>query len=201
MINQAKNSYHDTGIGPILWGTVISVCSIVTFFQIKYQFSLPFDIWWLTLIAIVPQVLIAIKENKASKVQRHDDKMMDTVWICFGVSIFLLIFINANIVDKLNPVFKAYIDIKGTKPEYNFSSFSTSLFLLLYGIPTIVTGASRNVKPMLWGGIMCWICCVISVYTTIEWDMILTAISAVAAWLIPGIIIRSKYLKNSKANV
>lgn len=202
MINKAKNSYHDTGIGPILWGSVISFCSLVTFFQIKYQFRLPFDIWLLTLIAIVPQVFIAIQEGRTSKVKGYDDRIMDTVWLCFGISIFLLIFINANITYKLNPVFQTYIDVKGTRPEFNYSSFSTSFFLLLYGIPTIITGTCRNMRPMLFGGIVCWICCVISVYTKIEWDMILTAIAAIAAWLIPGIIIRSRFLKNnSKANV
>jgi hypothetical protein len=201
MINKAKNSYHDTGIGPILWGSVISLCSLVTFFQIKYQFSLPFDIWLLTLIAIVPQVFIAIKEGRNSKVKGYDDKIMDTVWICFGISIFLLIFINANIVSRLNPVFQTYIDVKGSRPEFNYSSFSTSFFLLLYGIPTIITGTCRNMKPMLFGGIICWICCVISVYTKVEWDMLLTALAAISAWLIPGIMIRSKFLKNSTANV
>ena len=36
MINKAKNSYHDSGIGPILWGSVIALCSLVTFFQIRF---------------------------------------------------------------------------------------------------------------------------------------------------------------------
>ena len=49
MINKAKNSYHDSGIGPILWGSVIALCSLVTFLQIRFDFPLPFDIWYLTL--------------------------------------------------------------------------------------------------------------------------------------------------------
>ncbi|WP_462219440.1 hypothetical protein [Ferruginibacter sp.] len=201
MINKAKNSYLDSGVGPILWGTVISVCSLVTFFKIKYQFDLPFDIWFLTLIAIVPQIFIAAKGNRLNKVKGYDDKMIDYVWICFGISIFLLIFINANIIKQLNPVFQTYIDVKGYRPEYNYSSFTSSFFLLLYGIPTIITGSCRNMRPMFYGGIVCWICCVISIYTKIEWDMLLTAIAATAAWLIPGIILRSQFIKKRKGNV
>jgi hypothetical protein len=201
MINRAKNSYLDSGIGPILWGTVITVCSLVTFFEIRYRFDLPFSIWFLTLIAIVPQIFIAVKQNRTSKVKGYDHKIIDYVWICFGISIFLLIFINANIVYHLNPVFQTYIDVKGTRPEFNYSSFSSSFFLLLYGIPTIITGACRNMRPMLYGGIVCWICCIISVYAKVEWDMLLTAVAAMAAWLIPGIIIRSKFIKNRKVNV
>lgn len=201
MINKAKNNYHDSGIGPILWGSVITLCSLVTYFQIRFQFKLPFDIWLLTLIAIVPQVLIVAKEKKNNKVRSYDDHIMDAVWMCFGISIFLLIFINANIVKQLNPVFQTYIDVKGTRPEFNYSSFITSFFLLLYGIPTIITGSCRGMKPMLYGGIICWICSIISVYTKIEWDMLLTAFSAICAWLIPGIILWSRYKKMRTTNV
>ena len=201
MINKAKNSYLDSGIGPMLWGSVIAVCSLVTFFRIKYDFDLPFDIWLLPLVAVIPQIYIAVKENRTSKVKGYDDKIIDSVWICFGISIFLLIFINANIIKELNPVFQTYIDLKGYRPEYNYSSFTSSFFLLLYGIPTIITGSCRNMSPMFYGGIVCWICCVISIYTKIEWDMLLTAIAATAAWLIPGIILRSQFIKNRKGNV
>jgi uncharacterized membrane protein len=201
MINKAKNSYLDSGVGPILWGTVITVCSLVTFFEIKYQFDLQFSIWLLTLIAIVPQIFIAVKQNRTSKVKSYDRKIIDYVWICFGISIFLLIFINANIFYQLKPVFQSYIDVKGTRPQFNYSSFTSSFFLLLYGIPTIITGACNNMRPMFYGGIVCWICCIISVYTKIEWDMLLTAVAATSAWLIPGIIIRSKFIKNRKVNV
>ena len=201
MINKAKNSYHDSGIGPILWGSVITLCSLVTYFQIRFQFNLPFSIWLLTLIAIVPQVFIVAKQKKNIKARNYDHHIMDSVWMCFGISIFLLIFINANIVTQLNPVFQTYIDVKGARPEFNYSSFTSSFFLLLYGIPTIITGTCRDMKPMLYGGIICWICCIISVYTKAEWDMLLTAFSAICAWLIPGIILWSRYKKMSATNV
>jgi hypothetical protein len=201
MINKAKNSYHDTGIGPILWGTVITVCSLVTYFRIKYKFELPFDIWLLTLVALVPQIFIAVKQSRINKVKGYDDKVIDYLWISFGISIFMLSFINRSIIEGLNPVFEVYIDVKGRRPAFDYGSFMNSFFLMLYAIPTFVTGACRNMKPMFYGGIICWICCIISVYTKIEWDMLLTAIAAISAWLIPGIIIRSNFLKNSKANV
>ena len=201
MINKAKNSYHDSGIGPILWGSVITFCSLVTFLEIKYNLSLPFDIWLLTLVAIIPQVFIAIREKRRNKIRPYDENMMDYVWLCFGFSIFLLIFINANILQKLNPVFQTYIDIKGSRPEFNYSSFIASFFLLLYGIPTIITGGCRNFRPMLYGGILCWVCCVVSVYTKSDVDMLLTALAAIGAWLIPGIILWNRYKKRQASDV
>lgn len=201
MINKAKGSYHDSGIGPILWGSVITVCSLVTFFKIKFHFDLPFDIWLLTLIAIIPQIFIVRREKKLNKARSHDETMMDYLWTCFGIAIFILIFINASIIRELTPVFESYIEIKGARPAFNYSSFSNSFFLLLYGFPTIITGGYRNFKPMLYGGILCWVCCIISVYTTIDWDMLLTAIAAIGAWLIPGMILWNKNKKRTAGNV
>ena len=68
MINKAKNSYHESGIGPMLWGTVITLCSLVTYLQIKFHFRLPFDIWLLTLFAIIPQVILIAREKKNGKI-------------------------------------------------------------------------------------------------------------------------------------
>lgn len=201
MINKAKNSYHDSDIRPILWGSVITTCSLATFFSIKYNFNLPFDVWLLTLIAIVPQIFIVSKEKRIKKVRAYDDTMMDYVWTCFGISIFLLIFINANIIHSLNPVIQTYIDFKGTRPDFNYSIFSTSFFLLLYDIPTIITGGCRSYKPMLYGGILCWVCCIIFIYTKKDWDMLLTAIAAIGVWLIPGIILWRRYKKRNAGNV
>lgn len=201
MINKAKNSYHDTGIGPILWGSVITICSLVTYCRIQFGFTLPFDIWLLTIVAIIPQIFIAIKEARLNKAKHYNDKVFDYVWISFGITIFLLTFINANVIEKLNPVFQVYIDTKGGRPNFDYGSFMGSFFLMLYGFPTFITGAARNFKPMLIGGIICWVCCIISVYTKFRVDMLLTAFAATMAWLIPGIILWVKYKKKQKANV
>lgn len=195
MIAKAKNSYQESGIGPILWGSVITVCSLVTWCKIQFKFELPFDIWLLTLIAIVPQIIIVRQEKKRNQVKKHDEDILDIVWTCFGIAIFLFVFININIIEKLTPVFETYIQVKGVKPEYNYSSFTTSFFLLLYGFPTIITGGARKFTPMLYGGIICWICCVISVFTKTKMDMLLMAFSATVAWLIPGIILYKRHTK------
>jgi hypothetical protein len=126
---------------------------------------------------------------------------MDYIWSCFGIGIFLLIFINSHIFEALKPVFSHYKELTGQKQLVTYGSFSTSFFLLLYGFPTIITGGYRKFAPMLWGGILCWICCVITVFTPNDIDMLLTALSASAAWLIPGIILYKKNVKGKVANV
>lgn len=202
-INQAKSSYHDTGIGPILWGSIITLCSLVTFAQLQYNFQLPFDIWLLTLFAIAPQIYITLKEKKIRKVKRYEDIAMSYIWTCFGITVFLLIHINTILMVHLTPIFNDYNSYKGDAAvDFNFASYSSSMFLLLYGFPTIITGGMMKFKPMLYGGIFCWVCCIITVYTDIKIDMLLTALSATVMWLIPGIILFRKYkVRQKQGNV
>jgi len=196
MINKAKDSFHDTGIGVIMWGTIVTICSLVRLSEIHFGFRLPFDIYLLTLAAIIPQVFFTIKEKKERKVKSYDDVYMDYLWLGFGICIFLLILIINNIYADLGPLIGDYKELsKGRidKTDFQFSEFVSPLFLLLYGFPTFVTGAACKFKPMLWGGICCWVCSVIAIYSPVKVDLLLTAASATTAWLIPGILMEKEY--------
>ena len=197
MINKAKDSYHNTGIGAIMWGTIIAVCALVKLAELQFDFSLPFDIYWLTILAIVPQIFITTKEKKERKVKTYDDIYMDYLWLGFGISIFLMIFITNGIFNVWEPVAVEQNKLTGNSIA-SFREFVAPLFLLLYGIPTFVTGAACKFKPMLLGGLLCWACCIITIYTTLKIDLLLTAFSAVFAWLIPGIIMERGYKQAKK---
>jgi len=166
MISKAKGSYYDTGTGPILWGNIIKLCSLGTFAGIQFEFGFPFNNWLITLIAIIPQVIISIKEGTQRKVVRYEDVAMSYIWMAFGVSIFLLIHINSHVFASLNPIIDEYKKLKAIDSiDFGYSSYTTSMFLLLYGMPSILTGGIMKFRPMLYGGILCWICCIVSVYT------------------------------------
>ena len=200
MINKAKDSNHSTGIGAMMWGAVIAVCSLEKLGELQLGYHLPFDIYLLTLVAIIPQIFISIKEKRKQKVKSYDDIYMNYLWMGFGICIFLLILITNNIYAGLDPVVKQYNELANGRADrayFNFSEFTMPLFLLLYGLPTFVTGAVCKFKPMLWGGLLCWVCAVIAIYTSLKIDLLLTALSAVFAWLIPGIIIEKDY-QNAK---
>ena len=174
MINTAKNSYHDTGIGAIMWGAIIAICSLVKLSEIHFGFRLPFDIYLTYIIAIIPQIFITIKEKKERKVKSYDDSYMDYIWLGFGICIFLMIFIVNSIFSVWGPVATEYQELTGHPSAFHFSEFISPLFLVVYGLPTFITGAACKFRPMLWGGLFCWLCSVIAIYTTIKIDLLLT---------------------------
>jgi len=193
MINKAKNAYYDTGVSAIMWGALIAFCALERLAELQFGYKLPFDIYLLTLLAIIPQVFISIKEKKERTVKSYDDVYMDYIWLAFGICIFLMIFIVNVVFNAWQPLADEYQKLSGQPARYRFYEFVSPLFLLLYGLPTFITGAACKFKPMLWGGIFCWVCCIITLFTTIKVDLLLTAASAIMAWLIPGIIIEKEY--------
>ncbi len=193
MINKAKDSYHATGMGAMMWGAVIAICSMVKLSEIHFEYRLPFDIYLLTIVAIIPQIFLTIREKKERKVKTYDDAYMDYIWLGFGICIFLLIFITNAVFRVWEPVAIEYRELTGHRSPFRFSEFISPLFLLLYGLPTFITGAACKFKPMLWGGIFCWVCCLVTVFTTIKIDLLLTAASAFIAWFIPGVLMEREY--------
>jgi hypothetical protein len=195
MINKAKDACHDTGIAAIMWGAVIAVCSLVRWSQIHFGYSLPFDIYWLTFVAVIPQVYFTIREKKNRKVKAYGDEFYDYLWIAFGICIFLMIFVTGHMFNDWKTMAQEYKQLSGGAASFRLYEYSSSLFLLLYGLPTFVTGVSMKFKPMRWGGLLCWACCLAAIYTPVKTDLALVALSSVFAWLIPGIIMEKDYRK------
>ncbi len=179
MIYKAKNSYHESGTSALLWGSTIMFCSAVTFGNRYWHIEWLGKIWLLTIIAVIPQIIISIRESKAQKFKSHTHDAMSGIWISFGVAIFL--------VSYYTNVFKVEND--------------ASLFLILYGIPTFATGYTHRFVPMIAGGIVCWIGAIISFYASTKIDLLLFFVAAFFAWFLPGLILRSAYLKGKKCNV
>lgn len=198
MINKAKDACHDTGIAAIMWGAVITICSLTRLSEIHFNYELPFDIYLLTFVAVIPQIYFTIREKKERKVKAYGDEFMDYLWMGFGICIFLMIYATSAVYSAWKPVAEEYKQLAGHSPSFRFYEFNSSFFLLLYGLPTFVTGVSMKFKPMLWGGLFCWVCCIVTLYTTIKIDLILIALSSILAWFIPGIIMEKDYRKAKK---
>jgi hypothetical protein len=190
MINRARDSYYDTGISSMMWGLVIAICSLEKLAEIQFDYRLPFDIYLLAFVAVIPQIIISIREKKHRKAKTYDEEYMDYIWMAFGIGIFLLIFI-------INVIFNGFIKNNEVLIS-GFREYIAAFFLLLYGIPTFVTGAACKFRAMLWGGILCWACCIVSLFTDIKIDLLLTALSAIFAWFIPGIMMQQDYRKAKK---
>src|SRR5215216_4178819 len=175
MINKAKNDYAESGISALLWGAVITVCSIVSFLGEYFNTHSLNKIWWLTLAAVVFQIIFSIRKNKKRNYKTYNEEAMGGIWISFGIAMFLFSFF-ANVV-RIEHV--------------------NTIFLITYGIPTFATGFTRRFRPMIIGGIVCWVLSILNIYTPAPYNILYSAVAAQTAWFIPGLILRQR-CRNAK---
>ena len=179
MISKAKKSYVTKGGASIVWGVLIVICSLLTWAQVQYQFYIGFDVWLLVFIAVIPQIFFSIKEKKQKNFVGHDEVTMRYLWTTFGICILILSYYSSRFHDDA----------------------IASLFMMMYGIPTFITGGICKFKPMIIGGLICWGLSVGSMFTPLKTDMLFMAACGLFAWLIPGIILWNKYKKQEGCNV
>jgi uncharacterized membrane protein (GlpM family) len=208
MILKTKKEFYDTGIGALLWGSVVSFCGVYGFLAVTFNWPFKYDVWYLTFFAIVPQIIILIKEKKARKATQHIDGVA-AAWIAFAVTMLGMTIYSTAIPYTVAQNFKAeHLELllhntqaNTTKNISPFIPNFTSVYLLVYAFPTLVTGIGRCFKPMTYGAIICYLCFVISCFTANTIDLLLQSIAAISCWLIPGFILRNRYRKAKATNV
>lgn len=201
MIQKAKRNFHESGTAAILWGGVVALCGLVSFAQLQWGFSIGFDVWLLTLVAVIPQVFISIRERRQRRVLTHNEAVLNHVWIAYAISVFaLVLYLNIipDITDRLLAHEGAMVMEHNAatgleKPFRYFTASSGSLFLLLYAIPTLITGLTYRFRPMLIGAVLCYALFILSLFTPLKWDMLFQGLAAFVSWLIPGLLLRKRY--------
>jgi hypothetical protein len=212
MIQRVKNDYYDSGTSAILWGAVIGVSGIFTFLQWHYNWFEGVQVlFWLPMLAIIPQIYIAIRDSKRRRYLTYNDATLGWVWITFAISMVAL-GLYQNIVPAASyrlmeeqgyQMVRYYTD--GSKaPEIIQRPFILSIgsiYLLMYAFPTFITGWVEKFRAMIIGGFVCYALFIASCFTASKYDMLFAGIAAIFSWLIPGLILRKRYLQARKADV
>ncbi len=193
IIGRAKVSRHKTGVTAMMWGLVIAVCSLIRLSEVHFKYQMPFDIYLLTLLALLPHLLLTLKEKKQQPTRLYEDAYLDYIWLGFGICILLLVFIVNKMFAAWIPGVQEFREAAGRAPSFHIGEYVSSFFLLLYGLPTFISGAAGRFKPMLWGGLLCWGCCVAALFTGYKTDMLLVAVAALLAWFVPGLMMEKEY--------
>lgn len=175
MIRQAKNRYYKSGLGSLLWGFTNFVCFILYYLEaIWKEFKLPFNPFYLMIITLLVHIYYGRAEQKYRKVKTFIDEANYYVLIAFGISVLILTLGGA---------------VSG------MGYYVLPVLLLFFGMATFITGCIYKFKPSFWGGIGCWILSVLAFLFKSDYALLLVSAGATIAWIIPGFILRIKYLK------
>jgi hypothetical protein len=173
MINQAKNRFTENGFLYLLWGWLILISAVGHFVLLKLQlFKHPEIIWMSCWVAIIFQIIFLVRKKKKEKVKTYSDGIVDNIWMCFGICMMVL----SIIVSKNNLWMYMY-----------------PIILMLYGIPTFLSGVVMQFTPLKIGGISCWVLAVVATFFLPVYYLLLLAVAVLIAWIIPGYLLRKKF--------
>lgn len=177
MINRAKNNFAEKGLLYLLWGWVILVCCITQFIAVYFfNYANAFYVWFLTWVVVIFQIIYLKKKKKLQRTKTYTDEIYGIVWLVFFICMMLMIFISI---------------------QYKKYEMINPLLLVLYGVPTLLSGFIMKFKPLMIGGICCWLLAFISPFILYEYQLLLIAAAVIAAWIIPGYLLQIRYKKEN----
>ncbi len=176
MINKAKNRFSENGFLYLLWGWVILFCSLGQFILLYIvHYAQYYLVWTTTWLALIVQVIYLYKKKKRARVRTYTADIVGYVWLAFIIMMLILGFIVGQIVG----------------PSYY--TFANIIFLVLYGMPTFLSGIILRFRPLVAGGIGCWILSVLAGFIPYEYQLLFLAGGVIIAWIIPGYLLRARY--------
>lgn len=177
MINKARNRFTENGFMHLLWGWLIFACALLHFIFVKFEIlPHPEIVWGATWLAVIFQVIYFSRKKKKEKVKTYSDGIINGTWVSFGMCMFILIFI-LNRYDIWPAVFP--------------------LILMMYGIPTFLSGTAMQFTPLKIGGVICWVLSITATFVPPLYVLLLLALAVIAAWIVPGYIMRNRYNKQN----
>ncbi len=177
MINKAKNNFSETGTLYLFWGFVILICSIGQFVAIHFfQAEKTYYVWSLTWLMALYQIIFLKNKAKKATVKTYTEEIVKYVWICFVSCLLLLSFILIKL-QAYNCILPA--------------------ILVMYGIPTFLSGIILQQPHLIRGGLFCWILSIGSIFVAYQYQLLFIAAAVLVAWIVPGIHLRKRYLKEN----
>lgn len=180
MINKAQNKFGENGHLYLLWGWAILACSLAQFvlaYYVKWEHH--YTVWFLTWLVFIYQMIYLARQKKREKVKTYTDDIIKIVWITFIVLMFLFGFLFGKLMGE------------------EYYKFLNPGILALYGMPTVLSGAILKFRPLVIGGIVCWILSIISAYIPFQYQLLLLSAAVIAAWIIPGYLMRNRFKQNN----
>lgn len=182
MINKAKNQFNENGYFYLVWGWVVLFCSLVHYFVgFRLGYEMASRVWMLTWIVILYQVAYMISKKRAERVKTYTDDIVNAIWIVFAIVIMVTLVVIRQLPDK------------------GFFTVLNPLILVIYGVPTFLSGIILRFNPLKFGGISCWLLALVAAFIDPYQHLLFIALAMVFAWIIPGYLLRSKFKKENNA--
>jgi hypothetical protein len=184
IIDDSKKIVIDDGKGFIIWGVLIVIGLLGTYFFIPLRLYEYISWLWITVIGIgwVYTIIIhAVKDHK-KKVKTFAGKILGALWFSCGVSMTIVGFIGTG---------------SGSYGAYTISPLMSVILGIAYFVTGIIYGRAwvRNLA------IGWWIGAIVTFIWTGMYSLLVFAVMMIMLQVIPGIILYSKFKNEYQTNL
>ena len=175
MITEAKANFTDNGLSWLLWGTLIILASLSTFFFVETGADNIFLGWNIFGIVTIILLLYDIFRPKKRLVKTYLGNLMKLVDISFIISMFTII-ISMNVAVKPNEGF--------------------GFFLMIFASLMLIQGGAVKSRSLMVGAAVNWAGAIaIFINKDFKYDMLIMAGAVLIGYIIPGILLWLQYRK------
>ncbi len=173
MINQAKSNITDNGLGWLLWGTMIFLASLLTWFFVYTDADNLFLGW--NIFGIITIVLLSYEffKPKKKKVRTYVDDLLRLVDIGFTICLFTVIF-SINVAVNPNAGF--------------------GFFLMIFAFQMLLKGGAVKSRSLMIGAAVNWAGAIaMFINKDFKYDMLIMATAVLIGYIIPGLLLWLEY--------
>ena len=180
MINKAKNQFSENGFMYLLWGWAVLVCSVAEFILLHYiKYEQHYLVWTLVWLVLIYQIFYLRKKYKTRTVGTYTEDIIKYVWICFAIVMFMMGFVLGRLLGA------------------EYYKYINPVLLVVYGIPTFLSGIILRFRPLVIGGICCWLLSILATFSGYDYQLLFLSAAVILAWIIPGYLLRAKFMKEN----
>ena len=181
MINQAKSNFTDNGLSWLLWGMMIFISSLSTYFFIHIGSDNLFLGWNIFGVITIILLLYDIFRPKKKLVRTYVADLMKLVDIGFIISLFTIIF-AINIAVNPNSGF--------------------GFFLMIFAFLMLIKGGAVKSRALMIGAVVNWAGAIaIFINKDFKYDMLIMAGAVLIGYIIPGLLLWLQYRKANNNTV
>jgi len=171
MIENSRAKIRENAFFYLLWGWLVLSSSLIHFFMMKLGYYHAFIVWPVMMtIGMIISIIAGIRLGKKSTYRTHIDSAVIYLW--YGFFFTMMVMMAFAISGKIS------------------WEITNALIISLYGLGTFVSGGILKFKPLIFGGMCCWIIALLVFFVPGHYSLLLVSGSIIIAYLIPGYMLR-----------
>jgi hypothetical protein len=171
MVSKTQRQYSDDSFYYIMWGWLALGAALGHFILLKMNIEQAPVVWFLMPVGGIVSMIYGAKQSKKEKIKTYVSTYMGYLWGAMGIAMAV----------TLSMMFK--LGVENTYP----------ILILIYGIGTFVSGGLLSFRPLIIGGIICFLLSVGAFFVSFQIQLLFIAGAMLVSYIIPGHLLKAKF--------